>query len=353
MRAARRPHDSPPPGPNPNGKAPSRRGVWTLTLGIAALSLGAALWWPRGVAVHPGSAPEQALSVKANGPVPARAARSEVAPRKAGSDPAPPLPASLQGTSVDGALDVDVGGHLVIGPRVIELFDYFFAATGEESDAAIRARISSYSKQHLREPALGEALRLLDSYVAYRGAASMLRAEDAKGPSERLAALRELRVQHFGDAAGALFGKEERETEAAIAKVAAAKDPSLSREDRADRFADADELAGAAAKEARAAMTRVQTFREDEATLRAQGEGDEEIERFRAGVLGEEAAARLGDLDRRRAAFRERLEAFRHERDTRCGSAADSKCEADLLAASSFDEAERIRVRVLLSAPTN
>lgn len=332
-------------------QAPSRRGVWTLALGIAALALGAAVLWPREAPAGPGGAPRKASSAEAKAPVSARAVTPAKAATEVEGADLPPAPASLEGTSVDGSLDVGEDGHLVTSARVIALFDYFFAASGEESDAIIRSRISAYAKQHLREPALGEALDLLGSYVAYRKAAASLSAADSKGPAERLAALRSLRRTHFGEAAEALFGAEERLAEAAIAKVDAAKEPAVSADERADRIADADAKLTPPERQARAEMTRVLTFRGDEETLRGAGADEAEIQRFRASTLGEDAAARLGELDRSRAAWKERVEAFRRERDTACGeSAAGSACEARLMAAS-FDEREQIRVRVALASP--
>lgn len=265
------------------------------------------------------------------------------------SDGDAPLPRSLEGTEVDGRFDVGADGHLVPGPRVIALFDYFFAATGEESEAAIRDRISTYSRKHLTEPALGEALALLDRYVGYRAAAGALRAEDTAGPAERLAALRRLRRASFGDDAEALFGAEERSAAAAIAKAAAGADKGLSPEERGDRRTEVEEGVPVAEREARAASTRVIQLREDEAALRAAGAGEDEVQRFRAGTLGEEAAARLGALDLRRAEWRQRVEAFRRERDQRCGEGAGGACEAALLQAS-FDAREQIRVRAILAA---
>jgi lipase chaperone LimK len=189
--------------------------------------------------------------------------------------------------------------------------------------------------------------------VAYRGAARGLGADDTKGPAERLAALRSLRRTHFGDAADKLFGAEEREAEAAIARAAVAGEKGLSAADRSDRLAEVDERLPAAERQARAAATSVIQLREDEAALRAAGADEDEIHRFRAGTLGEDAAVRLEDLDRQRAAWKQRVEAFRRERDQRCGEgAAGSACEAGLLEAS-FDAREQIRVRVILGAAAN
>lgn len=262
------------------------------------------------------------------------------------------LPRSLEGTEVDGGLDVDDDGHLVLSPRVIALFDYFFTASGEESDSALRARISAYARERLREPALGEALALLDRYSAYREAGRSLPGAASASPAERLQILHDLRLRHFGDAAEALFGDEERQAKAVVARIGVESDKGLTPEERADRLAEIDDALPAAEKEARAASVSVAQLRADEAALRAGGADEAEVHRFRTGTLGEEATARLEALDRDRAAWKERLDTFRREREQRCHGAGDAACESALLTAS-FDAREQIRVRAILSMPAN
>jgi lipase chaperone LimK len=326
---------------------------WGLAAAVGAAALvGLALSLPaRGGSAKPlrAEAPaKQAITA------PAKAPQQRLAPGLAGSAaPEAPLPPSLQGTEVDGGLDVLPNGHLAVGPRVIQLFDYFFSATGEEKDATIQDRIRSYARKRLTEPALGEALGLLDHYVAYRNAARTLRADETATAAERLEVVKRLRREHFGSDADALFGADEHAVSVAIEKSRAAKDPSLSPDERADAIAAAEQRLPEADQRMRAETTSVTQLREDEATLRAAGADDAEIHRFRAGTLGEDAANRLDELDRQRAAWKARIEAFRRERDLRCASAADAAaCETALLE-SSFDERERLRVRAILSSSAN
>ncbi|MBK8256447.1 MAG: lipase chaperone [Polyangiaceae bacterium] len=260
------------------------------------------------------------------------------------------LPRSLEGTDVDGGYDVDGSGHLVLGPRVIALFDYFFSASGEESETALRARIEEYTRAALSEPALGEALSLLDRYMAYRAAGRGVHLPPGAGAAERLQAIRDLRRKHFGADADALFGIEERMADAALAKSAAQSDSSLSADEKEDSFAQADLTLTEAAREARAQATSILTLRADEAALRADGAGEDAIARYREAQWGTEAAGRLAELDRKRAAFQARVEAYREERNQQCQDPAGAAaCEAALLE-ERFDARERIRVRVLTRA---
>ena len=262
-------------------------------------------------------------------------------------------PRSLEGTEVDGAFETDGNGHLVMGPRVIALFDYFFSATGEEDEETLRERIAALATRQLVEPALGEALELLDRYQSYREAGRRLGVGAQASAAERLAAVRQLRRDHFGDAAGALFGDEERAAEVAIEKSAIAQDKALSADERADLLAEVDERLPASARAARTAATSVAQLRADEQALRAAGADEAEIHQFRAGTLGPEAAARLAALDEQRATWRSRIQAVREDRDRLCaGSAAQAACETALLEAA-FDERERIRARAILAAPSH
>jgi hypothetical protein len=78
------------------------------------------------------------------------------------------LPNSLQGTEVDGELEVDANGHLKITNGVRHVFDYFLSAIGEEPLETILARIRAYIRHKLPNMAAGEAEQLLDNYIAYK-----------------------------------------------------------------------------------------------------------------------------------------------------------------------------------------
>lgn len=252
---------------------------------------------------------------------------------------------ALSGTEVDDRLRVTADGHLVVSSEVIALFDYFLLASGEESDEVIFERIAAHLREHLREPALGEALGLLDQYWAYRKEGRTVRIRSDATADERFRAVVELRRQHFGSEADALFGDDERAARAAIEKSRIASDPALSPEEKEDLLA-AVEPQGS--KAARSRATQVRDLRADEAALRADGAGDDVISRYRENKLGPEAAERLSALDAQRAAFKTRVEEFRAEAARCCGKSAEPEvCEKDVLARS-FDERERIRVRAIL-----
>lgn len=282
-----------------------------------------------------------------NKPAPAR--REAPAPEAVTRPASVELPAaaSLRGTAEDGNLREDAAGHLVVGPEILRLFDYYLSASGEMSESAIRARVEAAVARHLGDrPSAKKAMDLFDRYLAYRrDAGRMSAAGDDLG--QRLDALKKLRREHFGADADALFGDEERAVEASIQKRKAILDGSLSPEEREARLAAADAELPESVRAAHEAATRPLREAADEDAMRAAGATDAEIRAHRVATAGEEAADRLEELDRRRAAWKARLDAFRKARASIVAAESDParrKAAIDRLLEQSFNEMERIRV---------
>ncbi|AUX42801.1 lipase chaperone [Sorangium cellulosum] len=261
-------------------------------------------------------------------------------------------PPSLRGTDVDGAVIVDERGDLVVGPEILALFDYFLSATGEEPAAAIRARIVAAIRERAGGRAADQAVALLDRYLGYREAAGAAGAAPEVDPAARLAVLRELRREHFGEAdATRLFGDEEREGEAALDEARIAADPALSPEERDAQIAAVEAALPEHLRAAREAAMRPLAQQVEEQALRAAGASAEQIHAHRVAVVGPEAADRLAELDRQRAAWQERLDTFSEQRAAIAEETTDPQArraaEEELLARE-FTPEERLRVRALL-----
>lgn len=290
--------------------------------------------------------------------LPSKRARREAAQEARANDAPPSAPGeparSLRGTEIDGALRVGPDGKLILGPEVIALFDYFLAATGEESESAIRARIEAAIRERLTGPAADEALTLLDKYLAYRRASKRMRmpAGAESDPAARLEAIRDLRRTHFGEgAASLLFGNEEREGLVAVEQSRILKDSSLSPEEREARLAELEAKLPEPAQRARAEAVRPLLEQREEEAMRAAGATEAEIHEHRVKTLGKEGAERLADLDRRRAEWKRRVEAFRAARDKLAASvpseSARQAAEQRLLE-DSFTPEEQLRVKAIL-----
>jgi lipase chaperone LimK len=285
-------------------------------------------------------------------------ARVSAAPAPGGPPVAPtpepaPLPGSLAGSEPDGGLVRDADGRFVPTRDALDLFDYFLAASGEEPDDRIRARIEAAIAARLDDPA--PALELLDRYLAYRAEARELFADDfaATLPLERrLQRIRELRRAHFGEElADALFADEEEGWRVDLERLRVLHDPALAEDERAARLAALDAELPESVLEARAAATAALGLRRDEARLRAEGASEAELDTLREARFGPEAAARLAALDRARAEWNARVAAYRAERERVAAEAPDDAGarEAALAALrdAHFSGAERLRIEAL------
>jgi lipase chaperone LimK len=264
-----------------------------------------------------------------------------------------PLPASLEGTEVDGWLGVDDEGHLVVTPGARWFFDYFLSAAGEEPPEQIRARIVAGIKRRLPAAGAQEAIDLLDRYLAYR---DRVRALQASGVSEdlgqRLAQLHDIRRETFGDAnATALFGEEEQMQAVDIERRQVLSDQSLPPEEREHKLAALEQQLPPAARQARAEAMALIHLQTDEQQLRQAGGSPEDVHALREQRFGAEAAERLDALDHERAAWRQRLDDYHNARDAVESNSAltpDARARAvEALLAQRFTSEERLRVEAL------
>lgn len=316
----------------------------------AAVGVLALAWWaaPPSQDRHaPGPAPAPPVPAVLDAALPSggRDAPAASAPSIA------PLPESLRGTEPDGGLPVDEHGRFVEGPDALAFFEYFHAALGEESAAAVADRIRREIVRRLPPDAARDALAFFERYLAYREGARRL-AEDETAATDlaaRLRALHELRVATFGaETAERLFGAEEARVRATLARREVLADGALTKDERADRLAAIDAALPPEVRAPYERMDDVVALRRDEAALAAAGAGADEIHALRTERFGAEAAERLATLDRRRAAWAARVDAYRAERarlETDRRLAPSERAAAiDALLATSFTATERRRV---------
>lgn len=261
---------------------------------------------------------------------------------------------SLKGTKVAGGLLTDEAGNFLPTADALVLFEYFLSTTGEASPDEITARIRAEIARRLDPPADAQAYAFLDRYLSYReqGRALATDVEDDADLRARFERLRELRRQMFGeDVAAALFGEEEAVAEISIAQREIAADASLGEEEKAARIEDLYAQLPEPVRNVREQTMAALQLRADEARLREQGAGAEQIRRLRVERFGEEAADRLDALDRERAEWDRRLAEFRAERTRIRSDRSLTPQQQDAaiarLMAERFAENERIRVEAL------
>ncbi len=321
-------------------------GLWWANAGRPAGSRGR----DPGAAKVEAGAPEGG---EARAPAPGGPAPRGPAAAAAVADPAGAPPASLAETEVDGELAVDKAGALVVGPGLRRFFDYFLSATGEEPEASLRARALAAMGRRLKPPALGEAEALFERYLGYRREGARRFGDGgARELERRYEELRDFRRSWFGPkVADALFADQDAVTRAALERRRLEGDASLSDDERRRRLAQVDEALPADLRRARAeALGPLEAF-ERERALREQGAPEAAVREARARAFGEDGARRLDELDRERAAWRERYERYRAEREAiEADGALDPNARAravEALRARSFSPNEQVRAKAL------
>jgi lipase chaperone LimK len=267
-------------------------------------------------------------------------------PVQTATAPLPALPETFGNTTIDGGFALDARGHLVPTEGALRLFNYFFSASGLESEHVILARIRAEIGRRLRPPADAQALALLEDYVAYRRAGRALseELEDAT-PEERVKALYALRRARFGARRAAqLFERDEAVREVAMERTRVLRDESLSAEQRSAALAEAESALPEGLRERRAYSTAAARSHETSEALREAGASEAELFEARRLTLGEEGAQRMAVIDTQEHLFRVALEELRT-------IAADLDGESrEAFIAAHFAERDRARARALLAA---
>ncbi|AJD48587.1 lipase chaperone [Isoalcanivorax pacificus W11-5] len=263
------------------------------------------------------------------------------------------LPASLEGTDVDGELRSDAQGNLIIGNEIRRVFDYFLATLGEEDIESIKARIALHLHQHLPESAARQAWELLIRYLDYGEALAALPPHDGsvKSMHEVLVQRRDMRTAWLGqEVAEAFFAQDDAFDAYSLARVTVQQDDSLSAEEKQQRQRELEAMLPPEMREARERMRAPVEVAQQVEALRAQGGSEADVRRLREQTFGSAAADRLEQLDRERAAWDQRYADWRAERQAieQSGLAQEDQARAlEDAMARRFSEQEQRRVQAL------
>lgn len=264
---------------------------------------------------------------------------------------------SLRETEVDGVLEVDRHGHLVISEQLRYLFDYFFTAVGEVSFGEAAERIRLYLASQLQEPALGEALTLLQNYIDYKTALVDLEQRfpvvaDIAGLRAREDEVQRLRARLFSPQAhAAFFASEEIYNQFTLERLAILQDPNLTDEDKAVMI---EQLRQGLPEDVQDLLIPQihQTLTEQTEQLLEQGADEQDIRQLRLSMVGPEATERLESLDQERYEWDQRLTQFDAERQSLLSDASlaeeDRHAAVAALLAERFSRHEQVRVASLL-----
>jgi len=219
----------------------------------------------------------------------------------------------------DGAFALDGQQQLRVDAALRARFDYLLSlATPPDL-----AKLNRLLEQQLIEAGLPAAARqraqaLFARYVEYKRALAMLKApgDDARLDPRQVRASLDARVAlrlRYFDAADArgLFGGEQDEDEAMLARLEILQRPGLSSAERQRLLAELDSRLPPAQRATRQAPVQHLLMAQQAATLRAQGASEDDIYRQRANEFGQAAAERLAQLDKSEQEWQQRLSEYR------------------------------------------
>ncbi|MDE2429345.1 MAG: lipase chaperone [Burkholderiales bacterium] len=231
---------------------------------------------------------------------------------------------SMEGTSSDGGGTQDADGALVVDVELRLMFDYYLAAIGEKSLDAIRAEIGKVLDRQLGVRAAAEAKDLLSRYISYKQA--LVDVEKANKPTDaprnmvdairqRWQSMQQIRQQFFSEKENqAMFGFDDAYDMDALARLEISQNAALSADQKKERYKSLDESMSPELREAKLAPYQVIRLEEQTQKLRAEGASDDDIYRMRAAATSPEAAARLADLDRDEAQWKNRIASYLAQR---------------------------------------
>lgn len=245
-------------------------------------------------------------------------------------------------TDIDGSFTLDSQGHFVADQLALSLFDHFFISAGDIPEEAIAEAIQQWIGQQLAEPARGEALDFLQSYLAFRALArDYYEANEMPvDPSERFALIRQLRMQAYGeDLYRQLFAEQDRADLARMQRI----QRSLETGERSDDLSSMTP-----------AEQRVSSRSNDVSeSMRIAAETDNAEDRWvqRNEQFGHEAAYRLAELDRSRVHWQQRVDSYQQRRSVieQDASLAEEKKEEKIsqMLTEEFNDSEISRLKAL------
>jgi lipase chaperone LimK len=229
------------------------------------------------------------------------------------------LPNSLKLTQVDGQLEVDDEGNLIISAQIKNVFDYFLMTLGEENLDEILIRINAHLAKELQEPALSQAQSILAQYLDYKNNMVTLNesySDEAGflgGEFEMLQ--RQLDMQTRlrretmePDVVEAFFKFDEIYDQWSLERLKVGADDSLSFDERRQRLNQMEQDLPEEMRVLQEGKYQPQVFRQLQNTQTFSSE--EEKYSFYQQEFGDDAAQRLKLLDSRRQQWQARLDDF-------------------------------------------
>ncbi|WP_136419008.1 lipase secretion chaperone [Herbaspirillum sp. ST 5-3] len=263
---------------------------------------------------------------------------------------------SMDGTRPDGNVTSSPDDQLVVDAELPRMFDYYLAAVGEKSLDQIRAEIERQLDQRLKPNAAAQAKRLLAAYLDYKRDLVTVEENLQAGATgngieaikARLDAIRQSRLQFFTpEEVQAMFGLEDAYDRYNVERYEIAQDKALTDAQKGEKLAALDAAMPPELRKEQEAPLAVVKLEESVQKMRANGASDDDVYRTRAATLNPEAAARLSELDRDEAAWKNRIADYLAQRSSLLNANmadADRQAAIQQLRNSRFDPQEQMRL---------
>lgn len=230
-------------------------------------------------------------------------------------------PPYLDDVELPGEYSVDENGNLIVNGGVKDMLDYFMLGIGDIPFDQLHDLIAGNMYTSLQEPALSQALQLLDNYFSYVDSydqwekgfdKEQLVANDPANLKTLMQDLESLRRQHLGDAAYEAFFAEEAQTNAAYvdARIALQQEGLSESEKAAIRENLEQSLPESVRVAQKQAMVQVDLAEKTQALVKS-GASEQEIYQARVEMVGEEAAQRLQAVDAEEKAWEQKRQQYK------------------------------------------
>ncbi len=270
------------------------------------------------------------------------------------------LPDSFQGTNVDGEWQLDHQGNLIITYQVRLIFDYFLAAIGEEPLQQIEQRIRAYIGHQLPEPAANQANQLLSQYLALLEVLASYQAPDYRTEqgidnlAVHIQSISELRRSYLSpQVADAFYGDEEAYDRFSLSQLMIMKSNELTDQEKSEQIESLRLQQSYTLQDSLNQSQKLILVKRKTQALVEAGASEEELYASRQSYVGNEAAARLAELDRQRELWNQRMSSWFDLRQEVLSNPQlndwDKQQQLAQLQQERFSEQELRRVRALES----
>ncbi len=271
------------------------------------------------------------------------------------------LPASLEGTNIDGTIEVDENGKLILSQKIRSLFEYFMSAMNEEGEETTFGRIEEYIQLTLPPDAAMEALGIFHSYFDYKKSLVKFNSEvDHKQDKTRFVSdLKKAIYERMAkrsksmspDVVDAFFADEEAYDIFTVGRLEIDGDPNLSAQQKQVMMEELEEQLPAKQKERRSKLREQKLLEEEIAAMKLQDGNEQKIYQMRKEGYGKEAADRFLALDNKRNELNNKLKEYKAARKTILASSEISDEEKlyqiEKLEENIFTEQELVEIKII------